>query len=273
MLSRLMTACAVALTVSFLLACQGGPRPVAVDDPTVQAEPEAEEQEPDATEAPETEPADKEPPEAATEGPTPGDPEEPVAEPAEASEPAPEPAEDYAGSPVEVKRAVQAATERGAPMVLVDGPFAGKNRWNMEEWANEAGVKIAPDGEAVCLAPEAGPRGKWVASVQQPLDLAEYDEIQATVRCDAETFVAVGVWTGPADHPHLFESKAIPVRPGAWREISIPLGGTGFKSAGSDWEFGTKLLEPARTRRLSLFIYSGELPTVCWRNLRVLKGD
>jgi hypothetical protein len=287
MIFRAIRTVLLIVAASVLLACTaerepepGYPLDVAVEngveEPGDVDEPEATEgTEDEADEEPEGEsaPADDAEEDMTEETDTGAEPAEDDDEAAEEAVPAKAPPADFAGPEKDLAEAVHQATANGTAVVLVDGPFPGKNRWQAEDWANGATVTLAPGGAAACLAGEEGPRGKWVASLNQPLDLSGYETLALLVRAEQDVAVAAGVWTGPEDGPHLFESKPRVVQAGAWQEVAVPLDGTGFKSAGSDWEFGTRLQDPDKTQRLSIFIYSEQPTTVCWRQVQLHAAD
>ena len=259
MVSRPLAVAAVVVFASMILACAGGPEP----GTGMETEPVAEEQPEDTMGEEET---------AAFE-------EEVVEQPAETAEetepavPMPRPGPDYVGTLAQVSAAVEEASKNDAPILLIDAPFVVGGRWSVEDWANEAKVDLAPNGAAVCMTPEEGPRGKWVATLDQQLDLTGYKELRLEVKADADIAVAAGMWTGPEEGAHLYESVPSAVQSGAWRDIVIPLQGGNFKSANSDWKFGAKLADPDKVRRISIFVYAEEPTSICWRMVHAVTGE
>jgi hypothetical protein len=265
MVYRPLAVAAVVVFASMMLACAGGPEP----EPGMEAGPMVEEQpqnaEPEAPMEEETaayEDEMAEPAETAEE-----------TQPAEPAVPMPRPGPDFVGTLAQVSAAVEEASRNKAPIVLIDAPFVVGGRWETEPWANDATVDLAPNGAAVCLTPEEGPRGKWVATLDQTLDLTGYQELRLEVKADADIAVAAGIWTGPVDEPHLYESVPSAVKSGDWRDVVIPLQGGNFKSAGSDWKFGADLADPDKVRRISIFVYAEEPTSLCWRMVHAVTGE
>jgi hypothetical protein len=183
------------------------------------------------------------------------------------------PASDFSGAAHELTAAVQQAAADGVAVVLLDAPFQKTNRWEVETWANGGAVQFDAEKDAVCMTPEEGPRGKWVVSLHQTVDVSNYESLKLEVRGEKEMAVAAGIWTGAADNPNLFESTPVAVKPGGWRQVSIALQGKGFKADSSDWKFGIGLDEPDKVRRISLFLYTDTPANLCWRNVRLVKGE
>lgn len=181
----------------------------------------------------------------------------------------PMPARDFEGSNVDLAAAVTAVAASGHEKVLLDGPFGERDRWEMADWANSAQVAVMGDPSTVMISCEPGPRGKWVASMTQEVDLSGYDVLSLDVMADVDGAVALGVWTGEGNV--LFESRPMPVQAGKWQTVTALLKSDGFKAASTDWEFGATVKDADQVRSLSLFIYTADPATVHFRNLMAQK--
>ncbi len=169
--------------------------------------------------------------------------------------------------------AVLQSTRRGDPMVLIDAP-EGLQRWYGESWADpvRVGIEKRPGAknDFVLLRQQDGDRGKWVVSIDQPMDLSAYDLISFEMQVREPIMVSLGVWTDPGGA--IFETRAIAVAQGEPMSISFPLKGNEFKSSINNWQFGTDLKNANAASKITIFIYKRTRNPIRFRNLRVEKN-
>jgi hypothetical protein len=173
-----------------------------------------------------------------------------------------------------VANAVQQSSARGDPVVVVDGPDRYQ-RWHGEAWADPVGLRLdqaASTGEQwVALTQMDGGAGKWVASIDQPLDVTACDSLTLEMQTAEPVSLALGVWTRPG--PALFEGKTQTAQKGDRVAVTFPLKGNGFKSEQTRWQFGAAIANPANVTSLSLFIYSRSNSPIRFRNVALRKAE
>jgi hypothetical protein len=178
-------------------------------------------------------------------------------------------------SPVERLRTlsnkVRADSRAGKARLVVDGP-EDFLRWRAESWGNPLQLQLEKDGDgqgAVALTQERGAAGKWVISLDQPLDVSLYDSIAVDVEAPEPVSLSVAFWTDPGSG--LFESRVKTAQKGDAGGVTFPLKGTDFKSQTTQWQYGTELQNPRNVTRVSLFFYSRSQGPIKVRNLRLIR--
>ncbi len=169
--------------------------------------------------------------------------------------------------------AVLQSTRRGDPIVLIDAP-EGLQRWYGESWADPVKVAIekrpGAKDDFVLLRQQDGSHGKWVVSIDQPMDLSAYDLISFEMQVREPIMVSLAVWTDPGGA--IFETRPITVADGETRNVSFPLKGNQFKSSINNWQFGTAIKNRSAASKITIFIYKRTRNPIRFRNLRLEKA-
>jgi hypothetical protein len=152
-------------------------------------------------------------------------------------------------------------------------------RWICERWsdASLAVFALKGDGAAgaqyIAMTMKTGSGGKWVASLQRPVNLEKYDLLRMHMRVKASTSVALGLWVGS----ELFESRPQIVKKGAakdgWREVTFNLQAADFKSVSSKWKYKAKVSDLGRINKISFLFYRRSTKPVDFCNLTVHRAD
>jgi hypothetical protein len=210
----------------------------------------------------------EEPPETAQAAP----PEEAAATAARRPQAAPSPA-GAAPSPAPSAERLRALTAKlraesraGKARLVVDEP-TDFLRWRAESWGDPLQLEL--EGGAVTLTQERGGTGKWVITLDQPLDVTTYDSIAVDVEAREPVSMSVALWTEPG--ASIFESRIKTAQRSGGTGVSFPLKGDGFKSQLTQWQYGTELKNPNNVTRISLFFYSRSQGPIRVRNLRLIR--
>jgi DNA-directed RNA polymerase subunit RPC12/RpoP len=166
---------------------------------------------------------------------------------------------------------VRADSREGKARLVVDGPREFL-RWRAESWGNPLQIQLEKSGDgqgAVALTQQRGAAGKWVISLDQPLDVSLYDSIAVDVEAGEPVSLSVAFWTDPGSS--LYESRVKTAQKGDSGAVSFPLKGRDFKSQTTQWQYGTELQNPKNVTRISLFFYSRSQGPIKVRNLRLIR--
>jgi hypothetical protein len=168
--------------------------------------------------------------------------------------------------------AVRQSSVRGEPVVVIDAP-GEVQRWQAESWADPVGLRLeaAEGSRFVVLEQKDGKAGKWVVSIDQPLDLTPYDSLTLDVRNEEPVALAVAVWTQPGSAMFETPTQSLPI--GDHTGVSFALKGKQFKSQRTNWQFGTEIGNPANAVRLSIFIYTRSQTPIRFRNVCLRKAE
>jgi hypothetical protein len=155
----------------------------------------------------------------------------------------------------------------------VDGP-ADFLRWRAESWGNPLRLALEREGDgpgAVALTQERGGAGKWVISIDQPLDVSLYDSIAVDVEAGEPVSMSVAFWTDPGSS--IFESRVKTAQKGEAGGVTFPLKGRDFKSQSTQWQYGTAIQNAKSVTRISLFFYSRSQGPIRVRNVRLIRDS
>jgi ribosomal protein S27E len=159
------------------------------------------------------------------------------------------------------------------PDHILDKPAPGtEGRWSAEGWSND--VDISLEGQAPHLyrrlEHKRGSKGKWVVTMNRPIDLTEHKALMLDMRVQEQVSVALGVWVGNA----LYESRPVTLRKtDKWQLVEFDLKSDDFKCDRTNWNFGARLADPKAVTRFSLFFYSQARSPILFANVRLHKGD